>query len=217
MDQQGRYLLIVKDDLTVEQRRVVVGSRSGNRTVISEGLEPNDRVVVRGVQKRVPAPKFNFPNPRHHSRHAVMISNFFIDRPVAANVIAWITIILGVVALRSLPVERYPNITPPTVQVTAVYPGANAQVVADTVAAPIEQQVNGVENMVYMSSSSSATGSYSLTITFGVGTISTKHKCWYKTELPWPNLSYLPKFVSKGSPLKAIDQHLAGCLTNVAH
>ncbi len=99
-----------------------------------------------------------------------MISNFFIDRPVAANVIAWITIILGVVALRSLPVERYPNITPPTVQVTAVYPGANAQVVADTVAAPIEQQVNGVENMVYMSSSSSATGSYSLTITFGVGT-----------------------------------------------
>ena len=65
-----------------------------------------------------------------------MISNFFIDRPVAANVIAVITMILGLVALQSLPVERYPSITPPTIQVTATYPGANAQVMADTVARP---------------------------------------------------------------------------------
>lgn len=99
-----------------------------------------------------------------------MISRFFIDRPIAANVIAIITMILGVVAIFSLPVERYPNITPPTIQVTTVYPGANAQVVADTIAAPIEQQVNGVEEMLYMASSSSANGAYSLTITFNVGT-----------------------------------------------
>lgn len=99
-----------------------------------------------------------------------MISNFFIDRPVAANVIALITVILGVVGLYSLPVERYPNITPPTIQVMANYPGANAQVVIDTVAAPLEQQINGVEHMLYMSSTSSSTGSYSLTITFEVGT-----------------------------------------------
>ncbi len=78
--------------------------------------------------------------------------------------------ILGVVALQVLPVERYPNITPPTIQVTATYPGANAQVVTDTVAAPLEQQVNGVENMLYMSSTSSSNGSYSLTVTFNVGT-----------------------------------------------
>ena len=98
-----------------------------------------------------------------------MLSKFFIDRPVFANVIAIITVILGVVAIYNLPVEQYPKITPPTVQVTTVYPGANARVVAETVAAPIEQQVNGVEGMLYMSSNCSADGSYALTVTFDIG------------------------------------------------
>jgi HAE1 family hydrophobic/amphiphilic exporter-1 len=99
-----------------------------------------------------------------------MISRFFIDRPVFANVLAVITVLFGAVALYRLPVERYPPITPPTVQVTASYPGANAKVITETVAAPIEQEVNGVENMMYMSSTSSADGSYSLTVTFEIGT-----------------------------------------------
>src|SRR5947209_1134827 len=99
-----------------------------------------------------------------------MISRFFIDHPVFANVIAIVTIILGVVALNQLPVEQYPKITPPTVQVSTVYPGANAQVVSETVATPIELQVNGVENMLYMASNCSADGSYGLTVTFEIGT-----------------------------------------------
>lgn len=99
-----------------------------------------------------------------------MLSKFFIDRPIFANVIAILTVVIGAVCLWSLPVEQYPNITPPTIRVQTNYPGANAQVVADTLAAPIEQQVNGVDRMLYMSSSSSGDGSYSLTVTFEIGT-----------------------------------------------
>jgi len=99
-----------------------------------------------------------------------VISRFFIDRPIFANVIAIVTVIFGLVTVADLPVEQYPQIVPPTVQVSTVYPGANAQVVADTVASPIEQQVNGVEGMLYMSSVSASDGSYGLTVTFEVGT-----------------------------------------------
>src|SRR5271163_3463350 len=99
-----------------------------------------------------------------------MLARFFIDRPVLAWVISIVIVLLGAIAAGFLPVAEYPEITPPTVRVTASYPGANANVVADTVAAPIEQQVVGVEGMMYMSSNSNYDGTYTLDVTFELGT-----------------------------------------------
>lgn len=99
-----------------------------------------------------------------------MISEFFIERPIFANVIAIVTVIIGLVCFYTLPVAQYPAIVPPTIQVSTRYPGASAEVVAATVGIPIEQAVNGVENSLYISSTSASDGSYTLTITFAVGT-----------------------------------------------
>ena len=98
------------------------------------------------------------------------MSKFFINRPIFAFVISLLIILAGAVTLFGLPISLYPDITPPTVQVTAYYPGANAEVISQTVAAPIEDKVNGVENMLYMTSTSSSAGVYTLTVTFEVGT-----------------------------------------------
>src|SRR2546427_5603469 len=98
-----------------------------------------------------------------------MISKFFIERPVLANVLAILMVVIGAVALMRLAVAQYPNVVPPTISVTTRYPGASARTVVDTVALPIEQQVNGVEGMIYMQSFSGADGSYTLTVTFKIG------------------------------------------------
>src|SRR3954465_9707274 len=99
-----------------------------------------------------------------------VISRFFIDRPIFATVLSIVIVIVGVVALSQLPVAQYPDVAPPTVQVTATYPGANAKTTADNVATPIEQEVNGVERMLYMSSKCTNDGQMNLDVTFELGT-----------------------------------------------
>ena len=87
-----------------------------------------------------------------------MLSKFFVKHPIFATVLALVMVLAGGITLFTLPIAQYPDITPPTVQVTAIYPGADAETIAETVGVPIEQQVNGVEGMIYMSSTSSSTG-----------------------------------------------------------
>ena len=99
-----------------------------------------------------------------------MFSKFFIDRPIFASVLSIVIVVLGLVALVGLPVARYPDLAPPTITVSAVYAGANASTVSDTVAATIEKEVNGVEGMIYMSSVCANDGSMTLTVTFEPGT-----------------------------------------------
>lgn len=99
-----------------------------------------------------------------------MISKFFIERPVLANVIALFIVFIGIIAIAVLPVSQYPAIVPPTIQVTTTYPGADAKTLINTVALPIEQQVNGVEDMLYMQSTSTSGGTYNLIVTFAIGT-----------------------------------------------
>ena len=97
-------------------------------------------------------------------------SRIFIDRPILATVLSALILVSGLMAIPNLPISEYPDVVPPSVQVTATYPGANPRTIADTVAGPLEEAVNGVENMIYMKSTASSDGQMSLTVTFKGGT-----------------------------------------------
>ena len=98
------------------------------------------------------------------------LSKFFIDRPIFAGVLSLLMLLAGLIALRGLPISEYPEVVPPSVVVRAQYPGANPKVIAETVAAPLEEQINGIEDMLYMSSQNTSDGALALTLTFAIGT-----------------------------------------------
>lgn len=118
-----------------------------------------------------------------------MFSEFFIKRPIFATVISLIIVLAGLVSIKVLPVEQYPNIVPPEIQISATYPGATAEVLADTVAAPIEQELNGVNNMIYMYSTATSSGYLTIGVVFESEPIPTRPLLTLiiKSRLPWPN------------------------------
>ena len=140
-------MLVVNDKNMVERRGVKTGFPGRHMMVIESGLSPDDWVIVEGLLQAIPGREVN-PQRNPDAASAAgqtasslegSVSKFFIERPILANVIAIVTILLGVVCLYILPVAQYPDIVPPTIQVTTNYPGASAEVVATTVGIPIEQ------------------------------------------------------------------------------
>jgi hydrophobic/amphiphilic exporter-1 (mainly G- bacteria), HAE1 family len=124
-----------------------------------------------------------------------MFSRFFIERPVLSNVLAMVFVLIGLVSLLRLPVSQYPNVVPPTVSVTTKYPGASPKTVMDTVALPIETQVNGVQGMLYMQSTSASDGSYQLIVTFAIGTDPNMAQVLVQNRVSWA-LAQLPQAVA---------------------
>ena len=173
-----------------EARPVVVGDLIGNDWFITEGLKAGEPVVVAGGltlrpdagRSRSPPPQPAQPapppalnagssqGPLAEQGELTMFSKFFIERPIFATVISLIIVIAGLVSMKALPVAQYPTITPVQIQVTTTYPGADSKTVGDSVAAPIEAQINGVDNMLYMTSTSSNTGQMTITVYFSLDT-----------------------------------------------
>jgi HAE1 family hydrophobic/amphiphilic exporter-1 len=136
------------------------------------------------------------------------MSKFFIEHPIFANVIAIVIVILGIFAYTSLPVAQYPEIVPPTIQVTTSYPGGSAEVVATTVGIPIEQAVNGVENSIYLTSTSGSDGSYTLTITFNVGTDLDKSLSLVQNAVNGAVAQLPPEVQSQGVTVKKVSTNI---------
>ena len=140
--------------------------------MVRNGLRPDEVVIVNGLQRVRPGVKVNaaIESMDAAAKLPMRFARFFIDRPIFAAVLSLVITVAGALALLRLPISECPSVIPPTVVVRGMYPGANPKVIAETVASPLEQQINGVEDMLYMFSQATADGQLTLTITFALGT-----------------------------------------------
>ena len=173
--QSTKVVYVVGADNKVALRSVTLGERVGQDYIITEGVKAGERIIVEGLQKVRPGATVNPTERAGHcgnrsgEKGRVAMAKFFIHRPVFAIVISLIILIAGGLSIFTLPIAQYPQISPPTVEVEINYPGANSETVEQSIATNVEAEVNGAENMIYMSSKSSSDGRYVLTCTFKVG------------------------------------------------
>ena len=138
---------------------------------VAAGALPQVDLIAQPVRPGIPSHGFGDAiRPRFRGELLMKFARFFIDRPIFAAVLSILIFLVGAIAMWQLPISQYPEVVPPTVVVHAQYPGANPKVIAETVAAPLEQEINGVENMLYMSSQATSDGTMTLTVTFRLGT-----------------------------------------------
>ena len=168
-DQSRKIVFVVKDDNTVEARPVMLGPLDEGLRVIRDGLKAEDQVIVDGIQRARVGAKVT-PHTARRPEEVMNLGRLSINQPILAMVLSIVLLIVGALAYTTLPVSEYPQVVPPTVVVTTQYPGATAQTVSDTVAAPIEQEINGVEDMLYLYSQATSNGNLTITVTFKLGT-----------------------------------------------
>ena len=188
-DQSSKIVFTVADDGMVASKRVELGPIVDGLRVVRSGLAPTDRIVIEGLQRARPGQKVTAEDGKIEDRRpmsgrrrsgiaggseqaptSMRFAHFFIDRPIFAAVLSILVTLVGAISFRALPITEYPEIAPPTVEVRATYAGAAAEVIAETVAAPIEQEINGVDNMLYVVSQSTGNGALSIQVVFKPGT-----------------------------------------------